>query len=156
MTRSAAAKAEQSGDIAALRHAAAGAGIIPWQLDLDRAEEDFFHLLVAPAAPQQRSLSLDGARILSRQLRDAVERRHQIAMTRAGRSRACLFDLHALLPVPDAILRLGPDEPENPRLAVGALGHPGGLAARRRRPRQPSAAEERERAGEFCGDILVG
>ena len=116
-----------SGDIAALRHAAAGAGIIPWQLDLDRAEEDFFHLLVAPAAPQQRSLSLDGARILSRQLRDAVERRHQIAVARVGRSRACLFDLHALLPVPDAILRLGPDEPETLAWLWEHWGTPEGL-----------------------------
>lgn len=101
-----------SGAVAAFRDAAAGAGIIPWQLDLDRTEEDLFHLLVAPAAPQQRTLRLDGARILARQLRDAVERRHQIAVARVGRSRACLFDLHALLPVPDAILRLGPEEPE--------------------------------------------
>ena len=103
-----------SGDVAAFRAAAAGAGVIPWHLDLDlaRAEEDFFHLLVAPAAPQQRSLSLEGARILARQLRNAVDRRHQIAVARVSRSRACPFDLHALLPVPDAILRLGPDEPE--------------------------------------------
>lgn len=101
-----------SSDAGAFRTAAAGAGIIPWQLDLDRTEEDLFHRLVAPAAPQQRTLSLNGARILARQLREAVERRHQIAVARVGRSRACPFDLHALLPVPDAILRLGPDEPE--------------------------------------------
>ena len=29
-----------------------------------------------------------------------------------GRSRACAFDLHALLPVPDNVLCLGPDHPE--------------------------------------------
>ena len=34
--------------LAAFRRAAAGAGIIPWQIDLDRMEEDVFHLLVAP------------------------------------------------------------------------------------------------------------
>ena len=34
--------------LAAFRRAAAGAGIIPWQIDLDRMEEDVFHLLAAP------------------------------------------------------------------------------------------------------------
>ena len=34
--------------LAAFRRAAAGAGVIPWQLDLDRMEEDVFHLLAAP------------------------------------------------------------------------------------------------------------
>jgi len=28
-----------------------------------------------------------------------------------GRSRACLLDLHVLLPVPNAILALGPTDP---------------------------------------------
>jgi hypothetical protein len=30
---------------------------------------------------------------------------------RVGTSRACPFDLHALLPVPGALLRRGPDDP---------------------------------------------
>ena len=56
-------------DLAAFRQAAAGAGTIPWCLDLDRMEEDFFHLLVAPPRagaliPPARSVSLAGARIL--------------------------------------------------------------------------------------------
>ena len=38
--------------IAAFQASAAGAGAIPWQLDLDRMAEDWFHLLVAPAAGQ--------------------------------------------------------------------------------------------------------
>jgi hypothetical protein len=29
----------------------------------------------------------------------------------AGRDRSCPFDLHALLPVPDPLLRRGPDNP---------------------------------------------
>lgn len=116
-----------SGDVEAFRAAAAGAGAIPWHLDLDRTEEDLFHLLVAPPAPQQRTLSLDGARILARQLRDAVERRHQIALAQVGRSSACPFDLHALLPVPDAILRLGPDEPETLAWLWEHWGTPEGL-----------------------------
>ena len=88
-----------------------GAGIIPWQLDPARIAEDVFLRLVAPPPPQQRSLSLAGARILAGQLRDAAARRHDLALARVGHSRACPFDLHALLPVPGDILRRGPDDP---------------------------------------------
>lgn len=94
------------------RRAAAGAGVIPWTLDLDRMEEDFFHRLVAPPAGQGRTLSLDGARLLAAELRDAVARRHALAVARVGRSAACPFDLHALVPIPAEMLRLGPDHPD--------------------------------------------
>jgi hypothetical protein len=100
-----------AGELAAFQAAAAGTGIIPWQLDRDRLAEDFLHLLAAPPPSQQRSLSLAGARILAGQLRDAVARRHDLAVARVGRSRACPFDLHALVRVPEAILRRGPDDP---------------------------------------------
>lgn len=92
------------------RMAAAGAGVIPWQLDLDRIEEDLFLLLVSPPPPPPRQLSVAGARILAGQLRDAVARRQALAVARVGTSRACSFDLHALLPVPAALLRCGPDD----------------------------------------------
>jgi hypothetical protein len=98
--------------LAEFRAAASGAGTIPWQLDGDRMAEDFFVLLAAPPAPQRRQLSLAGARELARQLREAVELRHAAACARVGYSRACAFDLHALVPVPPDILRLGPGEPE--------------------------------------------
>jgi len=91
---------------------ACGAGAIPWTLDLDRVEEDLFHLLLAPPAPQRRRLSLAGARVLAGQLRDAVRLRHDAATARVGSSRACPFDLYALVPVPADILRLGPDHPD--------------------------------------------
>ena len=55
------------------------------------------HLLVDPA---YRALGLVGARVLAGQLRDAVERRHAVAVARVGHSPACLFGLHALVPVP--------------------------------------------------------
>ena len=93
--------------------AASGAGIIPWALDRDRMEEDLFHLLVAPPAPQRRRLSLAGARVLARQLGEAAEARHAVAAARAGHSKACPFDLYALLPVPPDILLLGPDHPDS-------------------------------------------
>ena len=97
--------------LAAFRRASAGAGIIPWQIDLDRLEEDVFHLLVAPPPSQPRTLRIAGARVLAGQLREAVGRRHERAIARVGVSQACPFDLHALVPVPDEILRLGPDDP---------------------------------------------
>ena len=96
---------------AAFRRAATGAGIIPWQLDLDRLEEDVFHLLAAPPPSHPRTLSVAGARVLAGQLREAVGRRRERALARVGASQACPFDLHALVPVPDEILRLGPDDP---------------------------------------------
>lgn len=92
--------------VTAFKRAASGAGIIPWHYDLDRMEEDFFHLLVAPAAPPgsigqpPRQLSIGGARLFARQLRAAVGHRHAVAVRTVGHSRACLFDLHALVPVP--------------------------------------------------------
>jgi hypothetical protein len=98
-------------ELAAFQAAAAGAGVIPWQLDPDRLAEDFLHLLIAPPPPHQRSLSVAGARILAGQLRDAVARRHDLAVARVGQSKACPFDLHALVPVPETILRRGPDDP---------------------------------------------
>ena len=98
--------------VAAFRAAAAGAGVIPWQQDLGPAAEDWFHLLAVPPAPQRRSLSLEGARILAGQLRDAAEARQRLVAERAASSRACPLDLHRLLPVPARLLRLGPDQPE--------------------------------------------
>lgn len=97
----------------AFRQKAAGAGIIPWRLDFDRLEEDFFHLLVTPPSPQPRTLSLAGARIVAGHLREAVARRQERAVARVGHSRACPFDLHTLLPVPEAGIQLGPDHPES-------------------------------------------
>jgi hypothetical protein len=82
------------------------------RMDLDwPLEEDWFHLLVSPSPPQQRTLSIGGARVLAGQLRDAVARRHALALARVGQSGACPFDLHALIPIPDALLRRGPDDP---------------------------------------------
>jgi hypothetical protein len=88
---------------------ASGAGTIPWPFERDRMEEDLFHLLVAPPAPQRRRLSLGGARVLARQLGDAAEARHAAVAAQVGHSRACPFDLNALVPVPPDILPLGPD-----------------------------------------------
>ena len=75
-----------------------------------RIEEDIFNLAASqPAA--RRNLTIAGCRILARQFRARVEARQARAAALVGRSRACPFDLHALLPVPAAILQLGPTHP---------------------------------------------
>jgi hypothetical protein len=99
------------GDLRAFRTAAQGAGIIPWHLDLDGLAEDWFHRLLAPGGQPSRRLSVSGARRLAEQLRAAVARRHEIAVSGVGVSLACPFDLHALVPVPPDCLRLGPEDP---------------------------------------------
>lgn len=98
-------------DLAAFRRAAAGAGVVPWQFDYDELEETWFHLLAAPPPPLHRTISISGAHILARQLREAVWDRHEDAVSLVGVAKGCCFDLHALLPVPRDILRLGPDAP---------------------------------------------
>ena len=75
-------------------------------------EEDFFLRVAAPPPGHAHTLSIEGARLLAAELRDAVARRHVLAVARVGHSTACPFDLHALLPVPATILRLGPDHPQ--------------------------------------------
>lgn len=100
-----------AGAVQAFAAAARGSGVIPWQLDGGALEENVFNL-VAAQPPAQRRLSIEGCRILARQVRDRVEARQARAAALVGRSRACPFDLHALLPVPDAVLQLGPNHPQ--------------------------------------------
>ena len=97
-------------DMTRFSAAAAGPGLIPWVLDLDRMEEDWFLTLAAPPEGE-RAISLQGARILARRLRDAAHASHQRALARLDTDRRCPFDLQRLLPVPPAILRLGPEDP---------------------------------------------
>lgn len=69
-------------------------------------EEDIFNLAAAQP-PALRRLSVDGCRVLARQFRERFEAHHARAAARVGHSLTCPFDLNALLPVPDAVLRLG-------------------------------------------------
>ena len=101
-----------AGLLADFQAAAGGTGTVPWRLDLDRMEEDLFLLLAAPPSPQRRRLSLAGARTLAGQLRTAAEQRRVAVVARVGQSCACPLDLHALVPVPDSVLQLGPDHAE--------------------------------------------
>jgi hypothetical protein len=97
-------------DVAAFAGAARGAGVTPWRLDFAALEEDVFHLAAAQPAPP-RTLTIAGCRILARQFRARVEARQAKAAALVGGSRACPFDLQALLPVPATILQLGPTHP---------------------------------------------
>jgi hypothetical protein len=90
--------------------AARGSGITPWQFDYAAIEDDIFVRAVSQPAGQ-RSLTVEGCRILARQFREKVEMRQARAAALVGQGLACPFDLHALLPVPAAILLLGPTHP---------------------------------------------
>jgi hypothetical protein len=90
--------------------AARGSGVIPWQLYFAAIEEDIFVRAVSQPA-HDRSLTVAGCRILARQFRERVEAHQARAAALVGRSLLCPFDLHALLPVPEAILQLGPTDP---------------------------------------------
>ena len=96
--------------VADFADAARGSGVIPWRIDSAAIEEDTFNLAASqPAA--RRSLDVAGCRILARQFHDRVEARQARAAALVGRSRACPFDLHTLLPVPLPILQQGPTHP---------------------------------------------
>jgi hypothetical protein len=97
--------------VTSFAEAARGSGIVPWRLEAARLEEDIFNLAASqPSAI--RSLTITGCRILARQFRDRVEDRTARAAALVGRSRACPFDLHTLLPVPAPILELGLTHPQ--------------------------------------------
>ena len=113
--------------IAAFAAAARGSGVMPWQLDLAALEEDVFVRAVSQAAGQ-RTLTIQGCRILARQFRERVEARQGRAAALMGHSQACPFDLQTLLPVPRPILQLGPTHPE----ALAWLTHHWGVTDRLR------------------------
>jgi hypothetical protein len=96
-------------ELAAFEATAAGAGAIPWAYpNLDLEEEDRVQALVQPP-DGSRGLDIDSARVLARELREAIFGHQQKVIATAAQSRACPFDLHKLLPVPAEILQLGPD-----------------------------------------------
>jgi len=121
--------------VSAFAEAARGAGIIPWVLDGSRIEEDVFNL-AASQPPAWRNLTMAGCHVLARQFRERVEARQAQAAALVGRSRACPFDLHVLLPVPAAILALGPTHPTALAWLSEHWGAPDGLrqVAERARP----------------------
>lgn len=97
--------------VAAFVAAAAGPGVTPWQVDFAAMEEDVFHRL-ASLYPRTGRLTLEGCRVFAAHLRERAEDRHRQALVMAEGSRAKPLDLHALFPVPPAVLALGPDHPD--------------------------------------------
>ena len=97
-------------DLAAFRLAAGGPGAIPWVSDYDRLEEDWVHAMLTPP-PAERGISMEGARILARQLRELAELQDARSGQFASGNDRCPLDLNALVPVPDRVLRLGSDDP---------------------------------------------
>ncbi len=97
-------------DLAVFRKAAVGPGVIPWATDYDRLEEDWINAMLTPP-PSERGISVEGARILAGQVRERLEQQDQRIAEAAFADVGCPFDLHALVPVPRRILRLGPDDP---------------------------------------------
>ena len=96
-------------EIAEFCAVAAGPGGIPWAYpDLDYEEDDRYLALVNPP---DGSLGLRpaAARILARELREAVFQHQGKVRAQAGVGRICPFDLRALIPIPAEILDLGPD-----------------------------------------------
>lgn len=103
--------------VAALRASTVGPGTVPWQDDLDTVAEDWRVLMLAQP-PEVREL--DGAEVAlaARLLRNAYaahrDRRSALSNRLGGvhRGRRLVpFDLHAVLPLPDPLLRLGPVHP---------------------------------------------
>lgn len=76
------------------RRAAAGPETIPWTTDHGRLEEDWVHELLAPP-PAERSISIEGARVLARRLRELVEALEAEAGTWGGAEARCPLYLHA-------------------------------------------------------------
>jgi hypothetical protein len=73
-------------------------------------EDTVFNLAVSRPG-RDRSLTVEGCRILARQFRDRVEAHQACAIAQVGHSQPCLFDLHTLPPgcrCRMRILQLGP------------------------------------------------
>ncbi len=82
---------------------------------------------VGPTAGRLGRPELAGARALAGALRDAVETHQQRVVTAVVRGKSCPFDPHALLPVPDHLLRRGLT-PDKHCLVAAALGRGASLA----------------------------
>jgi hypothetical protein len=123
------------------RAAAAGPGVIPWVLDLAGMEEDWLLQLVVPPEGEP-AISLSGAKILARRLRDATGANHARSLARVATDRRCPFDLHRLVPMPVALLALGPG---NPAAQEWMWSHWGTTRALRRVRLLPGQADGRRR-----------
>ena len=96
-------------ELAAFQDAAAGPGVIPWCQSVADLAEGWFNFLVTGPV-HERTISVAGAHRLAGRLRDAVEAKWAATFDE-GRARISPLDLHALVPVPLAVLERGPHDP---------------------------------------------
>ena len=89
-------------EIARFRIAARGTNGAPWHLDLDAEEIRLFAPMASAGAE---------ARILARELREAIAVRHDRVLAGWAGPGGCPLDLHRLLPVPASILQYGEGDP---------------------------------------------
>lgn len=97
--------------VRAFRFAARGCGAVPWVLDYDQIEQELVALLLQQP-PERRSVGLEGAKMLAREVRDWVRDGTDLVHSAVGVRTDCPFDLHSLVPVPWPVLQLGPDHPK--------------------------------------------
>ena len=97
-----------SAELATFQDAAAGPGVIPWRQSVAELAEGWFNRLVAVPV-QERSISVAGAHRLVDRLRDAVDVKWASTFDEK-RARISPLDLHALVPVPAAVLERGPHD----------------------------------------------
>ena len=90
----------------AFRDLAHGAAAIPWEFDFEAEEQRLLGPMIAEGP---------AARILARRLRAAMAAHHDQVLAQVMRGGVCPLDLHRLVPVPEAVLMLGPDDPASQR-----------------------------------------
>ena len=141
-----------------LRSAARGSGVIPWDRDFEILEDDLFLLLVQ-RHDREAALGPTSAHALARRIRTLAEQADQRARQDRASARSVAFDLHALLPVPSDILRLGPEHPQ----AAGGYGRHGARrghcdasSSRSRRTRSLPASPSTVIAGRWSSGPRTG
>jgi hypothetical protein len=101
-------------DVEPVRAALRGPGWLPWTIDYDHLEEDWFHRLLADQDrhPPRHRLSLTACRKLAQAVREAVWYENETSIAHLH-ERRCPLDLASVIPVPMSILSLGPTHPES-------------------------------------------
>ncbi|MCW8087359.1 hypothetical protein [Sabulicella glaciei] len=69
--------------------------------------------LLLQQPPERRSMGLEGARILAREMRDWIRDGTDLVHSAVGVRSDCSFDLHSLVPILWRVLQLGPDDPKS-------------------------------------------
>ena len=88
--------------MARFRAAAQGTNAAPWHLDLDWEEARLFAPMAAGGTE---------ARVLARELREAIAARHNRLLAGWAGPGTCPLDLHRLVPIPGAVLQRGEHDP---------------------------------------------